>query len=518
MRRWKDRFDKSMKISWTSFVRIVGVFLSYDKKVATDLNIAGPLQSLKKCLNFWKMRQLTLLGKIQIIKALGISRFQYILNIVDIPKHNLKQVNKLLYSFLWNGPDKIARHTITGETKVGGLAMPDIFAIQKAQRINWLRRFCDNSFSHPWKLFLSRKLHTVGGVDVLLKWHYDLKFLPAKLSPFFHNMLKTWISLRYEPHEQELSINDCIWNNAKLLIARKSFFHRDMFDAGLMYLGQLYNNGDNVLDENANVKWGGDHDVVLDAEKDRQGGNPRIWKNSLKSIQNIMETFGLIDIWRVRNPNTNSYTWQRLNPSVIQNLEITFFVVNGFFDKIPLGVDVPISPTIDFKNLGPDAILISSVPHYSIKAYFSNTGDPNTATYWQHVGPLLLSSYISDLFKSALPVGFSVGGTNSDAIISIPPVDCEYVEYLCLEVVFNNNAMYNDPNLDNNIACAQFGPRSEQKIGEIECYIDLQLTSLTVLSPLSLSYTPGLPSMLTVQTHIKNGGLHSIQEASMATR
>jgi len=44
---------------------------------------------------------------------------------------------------------------------------------------------------------------------------------------------------------------------------------------------------------------GGDFNLVLDVQKDKKGGNPVTYKNSLKEVQNIANLLDLIDVWRV---------------------------------------------------------------------------------------------------------------------------------------------------------------------------------------------------------------------------
>ena len=137
------------------------------------------------------------------------------------------------FSFLWKGPDKIARKTVVGSVKDGGLGMPDIYAIYKAQRINWLRRFFDEEVSHPWKNFLTEKLKSVGGINILLKCNFDIKYLPLSLSDFELSMLKTWRELTFDSYSNRHFLNQCIWNNNRIVIGGKSVFYKEFNDVGI---------------------------------------------------------------------------------------------------------------------------------------------------------------------------------------------------------------------------------------------------------------------------------------------
>ena len=54
----------------------------------------------------------------------------------------IKEVNKLLYSFLWNGKgDKIKRNIIINEYQNGGLRMIDIESFCKSLKGTWIKKY-----------------------------------------------------------------------------------------------------------------------------------------------------------------------------------------------------------------------------------------------------------------------------------------------------------------------------------------------------------------------------------------
>ena len=50
-------------------IKILGVYFGYEEKQRNDLNFRQTLKSIKKSINMWKWRNVSLLGKIQIIKT-----------------------------------------------------------------------------------------------------------------------------------------------------------------------------------------------------------------------------------------------------------------------------------------------------------------------------------------------------------------------------------------------------------------------------------------------------------------
>ena len=61
-------------------VKILGVYFTYDSKKKQKLNYDETLKSLSETLAGWKWRNLTLYGKIQVVKSFVISRITHVLH------------------------------------------------------------------------------------------------------------------------------------------------------------------------------------------------------------------------------------------------------------------------------------------------------------------------------------------------------------------------------------------------------------------------------------------------------
>ena len=71
------------------------------------------IEWVKNILNSWSVRRLTLLGKITIIKALAVSQIVHVLTSLPTHQGALKEINTLLYDFLWESKgDKIKRTNV----------------------------------------------------------------------------------------------------------------------------------------------------------------------------------------------------------------------------------------------------------------------------------------------------------------------------------------------------------------------------------------------------------------------
>jgi len=60
-------------------------------------------------LNICKQRNLSPIGKVQVVKTFGVSKLLFIMNMTNTPPEIIKEANSLLYKFLWNGPNKVKK-------------------------------------------------------------------------------------------------------------------------------------------------------------------------------------------------------------------------------------------------------------------------------------------------------------------------------------------------------------------------------------------------------------------------
>jgi len=60
-------------------------------KLCNELNFAEKIRNLEKTLNSWKRRNLTLYGKINIVKTFGLSKLIYNASVLVIPENFIKE-------------------------------------------------------------------------------------------------------------------------------------------------------------------------------------------------------------------------------------------------------------------------------------------------------------------------------------------------------------------------------------------------------------------------------------------
>ena len=90
----------------------------------------------------------------------------YKASLISVSEDLIKDVNKLLYDFIWRGNDKIKRSALINDIENGGLKMIDFQSMILSQRIITLKRYIEE-YSNPWKNILDTFLGEVGGKFIM---------------------------------------------------------------------------------------------------------------------------------------------------------------------------------------------------------------------------------------------------------------------------------------------------------------------------------------------------------------
>ncbi len=120
----------SFQFKWVPVgMKYLGIRLSADLESILELNMATLLQKIKNNLEKWKVKNLSLWGKINTIKMAIVPQFNYISMMLPliIPDRIFKQYNQIVKDFLWNGKrPRINIKKMYSHRKRGGLALPNV--------------------------------------------------------------------------------------------------------------------------------------------------------------------------------------------------------------------------------------------------------------------------------------------------------------------------------------------------------------------------------------------------------
>ena len=87
------------------------------------------------------------------------------------------------------------------------------------------------------------------------------------------------------------------------------------------------------LDSEENIIVFGDFNCPLNPALDKRGGIMIPRKSVVSSLECLQSELELVDIWRVKNPQTRSYTWSQKSPVILCRLDF-WLISNNLCDFV----------------------------------------------------------------------------------------------------------------------------------------------------------------------------------------
>ena len=105
----KNNEDTPFGFKWPKEpILSLGIFFSPNRTLAEKLNFGAKVRELEQTLNTWRRRKLTLYGKINIVRTLGLSKLIYNASVLNVPKQYIEQkIRSLLISSGTESPRKL---------------------------------------------------------------------------------------------------------------------------------------------------------------------------------------------------------------------------------------------------------------------------------------------------------------------------------------------------------------------------------------------------------------------------
>ncbi len=252
----KDSIRSYNEINFTNdAVRCLGIYIGHDKNECLKKNWVDKLEKIKIIFERWKGRNLTIFGKILIIKSLATSMLIHTMSILEVPDDILKEIEKMIFNFLWNSHERIKRKTLIGNKESGGVEMLDIFCKNKALKAAWLRKL---HTKNPNSEFVNMYLKKFGfKIDYLIKCNTaDVNQLIKEL-----NLPKFWAEVfayanecksikNIENMSESEFLAEPIWFNTKLKINNKPIFLSNWTKSNILYIKDLFDRQGNLITEN----------------------------------------------------------------------------------------------------------------------------------------------------------------------------------------------------------------------------------------------------------------------------
>jgi hypothetical protein len=232
-----------LDIKWVKQVHSLGIYYSYEGDYVMQKHFMDRAREFKRILDMWLQRDLSLIGKITILKSLAFSKIIYQCGVLPIPPNFVEYITNLAYAFVWNNkPNKIKKDTLIADYSQGGLKMLDIPSFLKAQKVMWVKRLLTPDKA-SWKALPCLYLESQLGLDIF-KCRAICTDKPAGFPDFYWQVLQAWfetkdlIKLELTPYNIR---KECLWLNKEIKTKKKVLFWNDWHTSGINIIHDIVN-------------------------------------------------------------------------------------------------------------------------------------------------------------------------------------------------------------------------------------------------------------------------------------
>ena len=103
-------------------------------------NFIPAIEKTRKIFNIWLQRDVTILGRVLLSKAEGISRVVYPALSLYVDPKTCSMIDSLLFKFIWKDKTEyVKRKTCIREYSNGGINALDFQTMNRMFKINWIK-------------------------------------------------------------------------------------------------------------------------------------------------------------------------------------------------------------------------------------------------------------------------------------------------------------------------------------------------------------------------------------------
>ena len=258
-------------------INVLGITISHDDVVSK--NYEGMEQKVKCILSNWQNRNLSLIGKVQVVNTLVASLFVYKMMVLPlIPKHFVKRFDNIVREYLWGGKKaKVAYKVLQNPKKEGGLGLACLTRKDRALKATW-PKILNQEYEYATLVYKQMKC-TALREDV---WRCSLESRDVDSlnirNNFWVDVLKSWSEFRSSSYTRW--DNQLIWYNSKIRIKGRPFMWNDVYQKGLKHIYQLFQSGDFKTSKQVRAEYG----LTALRFNSLKAAIPSDWKEYFRSI------------------------------------------------------------------------------------------------------------------------------------------------------------------------------------------------------------------------------------------
>ena len=241
---------KNLNWNTSGKFKLLGIKFDLNNDNKTLINFEEKIEKIQSVLNSWIYRDLTLIGKITVIKSLALPIIIQSLTVLPTPpNHIIHRLQQIFFKFLWNDkPDKIKRNVVINEYEKGGLKMPHVLSFCYSLKMSWINKLLDPLNVPPWKTLLIEEYEKFGAENLWLMPGYCIKNISSHFNVFWKDIFHIWSILCEESTDTAQGIlSQPIWFNKNLKINNSTVFYPSWSNAGVFFINDLLNDNNRFM-------------------------------------------------------------------------------------------------------------------------------------------------------------------------------------------------------------------------------------------------------------------------------
>ena len=307
-----QQLDDGLPFQVEERIKILGIIFQRDK-MAKDIeeNYLDRIKKVQTLIKNWSRRDLSIHGKILIVKTFLVSQFDFILQSIGLPNTFLQKINTLIYKFIWQRKysnkkafEKIKRKVMQNDYEEGGLRMVDMFIIQKSYYLQW-----------AGKVFSSDET-TLSNWSILPLWYFSRIFSGKKVfeincnsknvlrlneisNGFWKEVIYTYLNsktpITIDKINEKNFQNQLLFNNDLIRFRNRILYFKNWKLQGIEKVQDLINVNNNrlyTIDEIQN-RFGRNRAVIVFEYNALINAIPQVWKRWIE-LGNVNATEELV--------------------------------------------------------------------------------------------------------------------------------------------------------------------------------------------------------------------------------
>ena len=253
MRHSQAKLYTKQNVKWAEEINILGVTIVPDEEQQVLINYSGTLNKTEDVLKKWSNRNVSLLGKVNIVNTLVASLFVYKMSVLPTHSSLHKRLHKMVENFLWNGHrPKIPLGILQLPKNMGGAGLVNFDVKDVSLKSTWVRMLMEGQYPDEFVYnVLDPKIYPRSLIWCCNLSENDVDCL-FQVNQFWKDVLRAWCKYHYTV---ELEGDHILWYNSLIRSNNKPIEWKEVAASGLTFVSQLFRGSDFISCEEAQIKF-----------------------------------------------------------------------------------------------------------------------------------------------------------------------------------------------------------------------------------------------------------------------